>query len=758
MAAGQYADAAACARSRGEHARAATLYERIWDHAAAAMCAESAGDLPRAVKNAVDSRDAALLARFLASAKQADAAVQKKVAAILEGRRKFAAAGELAELSGETERAADLYRRGHRDLDAARMLDALGDDREAGRLLERFIAHAEDGPERAEAELYRGLILARRMQHDAAARALQAAVREPTTRDRARRALIVELSALGLSEAARAVLTEARRDDPTIPATVDEVVMSHRPAPRPAKDSDRPLIAGRYRLGAMLGGGGTGRVHRATDEVTGREVAIKLLVHAPSERSAAYERFVREARIAAGLSHPNIVAVLDVSIDHGFMVMELLLGGSLADRIPPPLSEAQAKRVALEILAALETAHQHGAIHRDVKPANIFFDAHGTAKLGDFGIAHLTDFGVTQTGGLIGTLAYMAPEQITSAGITVATDIYALGVTLFQALTGVLPFAGPDYVAQHLGEVPPAPSSVSPDLSPAWDPIVTRMMAKNPASRYGSTAELAHAVAAIDVEGTNHPLILPARRPAPAPPPPAVATAETSAAPGRYRFETLIAETAGATLHRAVDSALERTVIIERWSAPLDARTEARLYALAQGGGPYLQHVLAYDAAAAVAVFEAPTGRTLADFLASAPPPGPPLPARAAVRLLKRLARAVAPIHERGHAHGALAIGTVVVDEQGRPMVLASGLGRAPADATCAGDVAALFAIAGHCLGLEPLPEALVRGIAPLLSGPERAVILAQTPVEHGEALYAFADALEIALLKAELRDRGSSP
>ena len=117
--------------------------------------------------------------------------------------------------------------------------------------------------------------------------------------------------------------------------------------------------------------------------------------------------------------------------------------------------------MALDIIGGLEAAHHRGVVHRDVKPANIFFDARGTAKLGDFGVAHLVDLGQTQTGGLIGTLAYMSPEQITGAPISIAADLYALGVTLFEALTGRLPFLGPDFVAQHLGEAPPPASAVA---------------------------------------------------------------------------------------------------------------------------------------------------------------------------------------------------------------------------------------------------------------------------------------------------------
>src|SRR5581483_4972010 len=181
----------------------------------------------------------------------------------------------------------------------------------------------------------------------------------------------------------------------------------------------------------------------------------------------SYRRFAREARVISALRHQSIVRVLEFHEEEGLLVMEHLPGGTLADR-PLPLPRALCRAVLLSVTEGLQAAHACGIIHRDIKPQNIFFTATSRAKLGDFGVAHLQDLGATQTAGFVGTLAYMSPEQISGAPLTFAADVYGLGVTLFQALTGRLPFAGPDFVAQHLGETPPAPSSLRAGLDAAW--------------------------------------------------------------------------------------------------------------------------------------------------------------------------------------------------------------------------------------------------------------------------------------------------
>ncbi|HWN66954.1 MAG TPA: protein kinase, partial [Haliangium sp.] len=564
-------------------------------------------------------------------------------------------------------------------------------------------------------------------------------------------------------------------------------------------DDEPPRIAGRYRLDDLLGAGGSGRVYRAHDEVTGRTVAIKIFSLARDHQ--AYERFVREARVTSGLDHANLVQVFDFSAEHGYLVMEHMAGGSLAARLARDTGErgsalgaTAVRRLALDVLGGLERAHRRGVIHRDIKPANIFFDVRGTAKLGDFGVAHLLDLGQTQTGGLIGTLAYMAPEQITGAPLTIAADLYALGITLYEALTARLPFLGPDFVAQHLGETPPPASSAAPPgvvLAPGWDEILARLLAKSPSERFESIDALRKALEALALEQAPRLLVLPrraatrdpARREpgaaalaaalidAPATPGPEPgAGAEPAPEPGadeRYQFETPIGRTDVSRLSRALDRVLDRSVMIERYvEGGLDQATERRLLGLARGGSSYVQWALACDRAAGVAVFEAPRGVPLADTLADTLGD-----ARAAVRLLACLARAVAPMHERGVAHGAIGATTVVLDEQQNPTLLVCGLGRAPAEPSLPRDdvrdilrlVARVARVddgapgPGHAGDLDrmdapgELAAALVDALAPGLTAPERAperaMVLAPEP-STGEELYAFAERLEIALLR----------
>jgi serine/threonine-protein kinase len=264
------------------------------------------------------------------------------------------------------------------------------------------------------------------------------------------------------------------------------------------------LVAGRYRLGRVLGRGGMADVHEAQDERLGRSVAVKMLrrevIAAHPEVRA---RFEAEARSAASLTHPNVVAVYDTGEHEGlpFIVMERLPGETLAERMGRgPLDLAWLRRVAGDVLGALGAAHAAGIVHRDIKPGNILIDESGCAKVADFGIAKSlegTGPDLTSTNLLIGTPAYMAPERVAGDPATAQADIYGVGVVLYEAAAGRKPFTGATPIALayaiRQGGSEPLPA-VRPDVDPIFASTVATAMAVEPRDRFPSAAAMASAL------------------------------------------------------------------------------------------------------------------------------------------------------------------------------------------------------------------------------------------------------------------------
>src|SRR4051812_46280777 len=240
-------------------------------------------------------------------------------------------------------------------------------------------------------------------------------------------------------------------------------------------------------------------VYRAHDRLLERDVALKVL-HSQFTADTDYvERFRREARSVAQLSHPNIVTVIDrgEQDDRQFIVFEYVAGENLKARVERegPLLEAQAVRLALQIARALGFAHEHRLVHRDGKPQNVLLNGDGQAKGTDFGIARSLDVksGLTQTGTVMGTSDYIAPEQARGSEVDEQSDIYSLGAVLYELLTGDVPFPGDNFVAvamQHINEPPPSVRERRPDVSPRVDAVIRRAMAKEPRDRFGSMGEL----------------------------------------------------------------------------------------------------------------------------------------------------------------------------------------------------------------------------------------------------------------------------
>ena len=263
------------------------------------------------------------------------------------------------------------------------------------------------------------------------------------------------------------------------------------------------LFDGRYRILRKLGSGGMANVYLAEDEELGRRVAIKILNDRYAEDDLFIERFRREAKSAAGLSHPNIVSIYDRGEAEGtyYIAMEVIEGRSLKELIMTrgalPIGTAVA--YAKQLLEALRFAHRHGIIHRDIKPHNVLVstDQHAKAneprlKVTDFGIARHGPSQMTEAGSIMGTAQYLSPEQARGAPVTAASDLYSAGIVLYEMLTGKVPFSGDSAIEiamKHVNDLPTPPSSLRPEIPPELDQIVLRALAKDPADRYQTAEE-----------------------------------------------------------------------------------------------------------------------------------------------------------------------------------------------------------------------------------------------------------------------------
>jgi eukaryotic-like serine/threonine-protein kinase len=267
--------------------------------------------------------------------------------------------------------------------------------------------------------------------------------------------------------------------------------------------ADNTLVDNRYRILRRIGSGGMADVYSAEDTHLGRQVALKVLHRRFAQDQEFVERFRREASAAAGLQHPNVVGVFDRGRHDGtyYIAMEHLPGRTLKEIVgeDAPLAQERVVDFGLQILQAAGFAHRHGVIHRDFKPHNVIVDEQAHAKVTDFGIARAGASEMTETGSIMGTAQYLSPEQAQGHAVTATSDLYSIGVMLYEMLAGRLPFEGDSAVSialKHLSEPPPALSQLRPDVHPALESVVMAALAKDPARRWQSAEDFAAALAA----------------------------------------------------------------------------------------------------------------------------------------------------------------------------------------------------------------------------------------------------------------------
>ncbi len=289
--------------------------------------------------------------------------------------------------------------------------------------------------------------------------------------------------------------------------------------PSPHRGSRLGTRFGPYELDSLIGVGGMGEVYRANDTVKGRTVAVKVLRAEMAADPAYQERFRRESRVAARLQEPHVIPVHDFGDIDGvlYIDMRLVEGGSLKDELQAngPLSPTRAASIIAQVAAALDAAHSDGLVHRDIKPENVLLTPDGFAYLVDFGIAHGGgDPSMTTTGLVIGSCAYMSAERISGGQVGPPADVYSLTCLLYECLTGRPPFEGPDLnqlMFAHVFSPPPRPSIMRRGISRAFDDVISRGMAKQPADRFASAGELAKAATAAvsEVQPPTEPAALP---------------------------------------------------------------------------------------------------------------------------------------------------------------------------------------------------------------------------------------------------------
>lgn len=637
----------------GEYVRAAALFERSCAHGRAAEAMLAAGDARRALELAGRDADPGTVLDRIIDALAVDPVRAERAAHDALDRDEARVAGRLFSRIGRHAEAAAALERAFDEKGAAEELRRAGDVLGAARALERAIASDERDDD---AKLRLGALLLEHGRSEAAVRALQRIPLDVPERREALALLVTAFGALGL-EAAH---DEAIRELKALPYPTHRGASSGREGnrplssegdaravPAPAVGDSAPVLFGRWSVVREVAVTPTARVLEAIDRTTGERVAVKRLAAGAVAGAGrdALARFEREARALGELRHPNVVPLRAYVAEGPALVLAWMPGGSLSERAArDTIAPARAIEIACSVLDALGAAHRLGIIHRDVKPSNILFDDAGVAHLSDFGAAHVGDSAATATAGVIGTLAYMSPEQRAGRPATIASDIWSVGAIVAELLTGQPPSSA------LLAPL----CTMHPGLGGEHDAALAQLSAPEPAARPPDAFEAARRLRALAwPTGAAH-----AR--APSPPRPA--------SPPRPSDRRLVP--IGAA--RARDLWLDRDLLL----VPLDDRTLARAAAFARAGHPALASVLRVDREAATIWIESPRGPTLSELRTA-------LSAAAAAALED----ALDALHATGCVHGAIDAAHVHLDDAGPTLAFTPD---APPDATREADRDAL--------------------------------------------------------------------
>jgi serine/threonine-protein kinase len=603
-------EAAELASSRGDARTASTLFERACDWKRAALEAEKAGDAGRALTLAAEARDDETAARALPSLLK-DAASAERVAWQLDRRGAYRWAARLLEGLGRLGDAARAWERAGEAVQSAALLERTSDVVGAARVLEAAIRRE---PQRWPAHVALGGLLFRYGKLEASVRALQKVPPDAPERREALTYLADAFGRLGMQEAQR----EARLE-------LDELGGALEQEPASASHADvRARLFGRYEILREVAQSPTARVVECTDVVRGEHVAVKIFAGYDARGGGrdALARFEREVKALAALDHPNVVPLRDYLPEGPAIVLLWMSQGTLDDLLAAgPIAPARAIEIASAILGALGEAHRLGILHRDIKPANVLFDEAGTARLADFGVAHLGDLSTTATAGVIGTLGYMSPEQREGRAAGVQSDLYGVGAILHEMLTGEKPAAG---------DAPrTSPSGVHRDLDARHDRVVAMLLAEDPKDRPADAFAARKMLTSLTWPASVEP---------------------AAPRPRRERLPSDRPSTARVVMRpdgSHVDTWTGHVIDI----VPLTDATLARARAFALAGHPSLQTVLRVDRAH--------------EEIWLARPGGGPLEARLTSKQLQAAHQALDALHHAGTVHGRVDASHVWVDPDG---------------------------------------------------------------------------------------------